>query len=108
MVIKDIPREQADKLISAIAELRPKMSIKIASEDTALYLLGLSGSVLCSVIIEDTENAITDLVDEVYQMEVDAYNFSERELCEKGTREQQRQFERRYAKYAIIAEYLDN
>ena len=108
MILKDIPKDHAEKLLSAIAALRPAMKVRIVAEDTTLYRLGLSQSVLCSLAVDENDEAIKELVDEVYQMEVDAYNFSENELRDKETVKWQKKLERRYSRYAIIVAYLDN
>ncbi len=106
MLIKDIPKDHAEKLISAIGDLRPEMIVRIVAEDYALYQLGLIQYVPCSVEIEASEDEITELADEVLQMEIDAWNFDDRELKNPEIAKQQKELENRYRKYAIIHGYL--
>lgn len=106
MQIDYIPKDHAEKLISTIIELRPSMKIRIQAEDTALFMLGLSKSILCSVVIDENEDSILSLIDEVYQMEVDAFNFDEKELVNTEYAKCQQILEQKYLKYAIILEYL--
>ena len=101
MLIKDIPKNHAEKLISAIAELRPEMSVSIVAEDYSLYQLGLIQYIPCLVEIEASEDEITKLADEVLQMEIDAWNFDDRELKNPEISKQQKELNDRYRKYAI-------
>lgn len=106
MLLKDIPKIHAEKLISAIADLRPDMSVRIVAEDDALYQLGLIQYIPCSVEIEASEEEIAELVDDVLQMETDAWNFDERERKDPGIAKLQKELEKRYQKYEIIERYL--
>ncbi|MBR0508814.1 MAG: hypothetical protein IJJ85_01720 [Clostridia bacterium] len=106
MLIKDIPTENAKRLISAIEDLRPGMNVKVIAEDTALFDLGHSHFIPCSIEIEATEEEIDALVDEVYQMEADAWNFDEKEMINPDIAKLQRELEEKYKKYAIIVIYL--
>ena len=93
MLIKDIPNDHAEKLISAIGDLRPEMIVRVVAEDYALYQLGLIQYVPCSVEIEASEDEITELADEVLQMEIDAWNFDDRELKNPEIAKQQKELE---------------
>lgn len=106
MQINDIPKEQMEKLVAAIADLRPEMRIRIIAEDIALYQLGLTPSVPCSIEIDATSEEIEDLLKEVQEMEIDAWNFDDRDLENPEIAKIQKELQDRYSKYEIIEAYL--
>lgn len=107
MLVKDIPKDDAEKLIAAIADLRPDMSVRIIAEDDALCQLGLVQYMPCSAEVDAADEEIEELVEEVYQMEIDAWNFDDRELKKSEITKRQKELEDRYSKYAIIIGYLE-
>ena len=106
MIIYDIPKDRARKLIAAIADLRPNLSVNITTEDTTLYNLGLVDFIPCSVEIQATEEEIDDLVEDVFQMEADAYNFDDQELKNPAVAKLQKELEIKYRKHSIIVACL--
>ena len=100
MLIKDIPKSQAIKLQDAIKELRPAMQVSVVAEDTALYQLGLVTEVPVTIEIIAAEAEVDELVDEVDQMEVDAFNYTDE------MKPSNRDALKRYERYAIIEAYL--
>lgn len=106
MQIKDIPKEHMDKLISAIADLRPAMHIRVISEDTALYQLGFVQYVPCLIEIDASDEEIEELVEEVQQMEIDAWNFDEHDLKKPEVAKLHKELKNKYYRYAIIEGYL--
>lgn len=107
MLLKDIPLEYANNMISALADLRPDMITRIVSIDHALFQLGLVSYVPCTLEIEASEDKIRELVDEVYQMEIDAYNYDNQDLKNPERAKQQKKNEDRYERYAIILNLVE-
>lgn len=106
MQFKDIPKERMELLLSAIADLRPNMPVRIIAEDIVLYQLGLVQYVPCTIEICASDEDIEELVEEVQDMEIDALNFTDESLKKPEIAKLQKQLEDRYAKYAIIDAYL--
>lgn len=108
MLIKDMPKDRVNELISAISDLRPKMRVSVIAEDYALYQMGLIQYIPCTVEVEASEEEIFELLDEVEQMEIDSYNFDNNELNKSEVKKLQRRLLDRYSKYAVIEAYLVN
>lgn len=106
MQIKDIPKEHAEKLLSAIADLRPDFRARIVAEDPALYKLGLVQYVPCTIEIDALDEEIEVLIEDVQQMEIDAWNFSDQDLKNPEIAKIHKELEAKYSKYAIIEGYL--
>lgn len=106
MLLKDVPKVNAVKLIDAIRELNPKIKANITVEDKALYDLGFSEDILCIVEIIATKKEINDLLEEVYDMEIAAYNYTDEMLKDPYYIKQQKELEKQYMKYGIIEDYL--
>lgn len=106
MLVKDIPKDMAEQLIKAITDLRPDMKAEIIVEDFNLYKLGFTTYIPCTVSVDATDDEILDLLDEVEQMEIDAWNFSDSELKDPEIAKEQRELEARYARYAVIEGWL--
>ena len=102
MLLKDIPKESAERLISALADLRPGMAVRIVVVDYALHDLGFVPYVPCSVEVEATENEIFDLLDEIEQMEIDYLIFEDRNLKSPEAAKRLKELKDRYSKYSII------
>ena len=98
MQLKDIPKEVAVDLIERTKELRPDMDIRIVMEDTALQQLGFADQAPCIVEVISTPWEIDRLVEEVDEMEVDAF------IDEDAPN--QKELERRWRRYSIIEYYL--
>ena len=105
MIIKDIPKPDADRLAKGIYDLRPEWKLSIMADDI-IRQIGLSPETICSIQIEAAEEEIDALVDEIDQMEIDAYNFSDESLRNPTAAKRQAELESRYGKYAIIEHYL--
>ena len=69
MLIKDMPKDRVNELISAISDLRPKMRVSVIAEDYALYQMGLIQYIPYTVEVEASEDEIFELLDEVEQPE---------------------------------------
>ena len=108
MLLKDIKKDQAEKLITAISDLRPDIRIRIVAEDEMLFKLGFTQYLTCSVDIDMSEEAVSELVEEVQQMEIDAYNYDERKLKDPVYEKGHKELMEKYEKYAVILGYLES
>ncbi len=104
--LKDIPKEHMEKLLSAVADLRPDFRVRVVAEDPVLYKLGFVQYVPCTVEIDASDEEIRELLIEVYQMEAEAWGFDDRDLKKPEIAKIQKELEERYSKYAIIDGYL--
>ena len=106
MLLRDMPKNIAVELIDRTKELRPGMKISIIQEDTNLQRLGFAEQAPCIVEIISSPWEIDQLVEEVDNMEVDAFIYSEEELRNPANRKRQRADEEKWHKYSIIELYL--
>ena len=62
------------KLKKCIEELIPDINVNLITTDPALYELGFSKEIMCTIDIEATDDQIEELKDICYQFEIDAFN----------------------------------
>lgn len=62
------------KLKKGIGELMPDINVNLITKDTALYELGFSKEIMCTIDIEAADEQIEELKDLCYQFEIDAFN----------------------------------
>ncbi|MCQ2015093.1 hypothetical protein [Clostridium butyricum] len=62
------------RLKKGIGNLIPDINVNLIIKDTALYKLGFSKEIMCTIDIEATDDQIEELRDICYQFEIDAFN----------------------------------
>ncbi len=73
MIIENIFKADAKKLMNLLLELRPSWNIQVIEGDVNLYKLGFVKDIPCSVRIDITDEDAEGLLEELYDMETDAY-----------------------------------
>lgn len=77
MIIDDIPKSLAEEYKLLLSELKPNWKVEIVSEDCNLYKLGFVDEILCSLNLDVSEDAISELYDEIIDMEVSVYQYED-------------------------------
>lgn len=116
MIIENIPKSLAELYKSLLSELKPNWKVEIIDEDYNLYKLGFSDEIPCSLNLDVSAEDITELHDEIIDMEVSVYlyedllyknplNMNEQEKIEyKELKEREKEYEK-YAPLETIPSY---
>lgn len=116
MKIKDVFKEEAQKIQLLLQELRPDWEVSLIEEDVNLFRLGFVKDIPCSLSINAPEEDIEALLDEIYDMETDAYineeiierEFSNMIIEEKLMRNEVIRALEKYRRYQVLEGYLVN
>lgn len=108
MLYKDMPKATAERIIAALQELHPEVTARIVDEDPALFKLGLIEDIPCQLELGLTQEEAERLYDEIISMEIDAYNYTDKDLRDPVKRRQQKEYEHRYLRFAFLEPYLFN
>ena len=115
MVIKNIPKSEAEKYRLLLSELRPEWRTEIIAEDYNLYKLGLIDEIPCFLNIEASYEQLIELHMDIMDMEIAVYH-NEDLKCKSPvnmTPEEKREYnlwkeaESEYKSYASIASIVD-
>ena len=74
MVIKNIPKSEAEKYRLLLSELRPGWRTEIIAEDYNLYKLGLIDEIPCFLNIEASYEQLIELHMDIMDMEIAVYH----------------------------------
>ncbi len=114
MIIENIFKRDADKLMNLLFDLRPGWNVQVMEGDVNLFKLGFVNDIPCSVQIDITEEDAEELREELYDMETDAYIHEElldipmSKLSDKEKEQQcmAKQDLDRYQKYSWLERYF--
>ena len=113
----DVDKEKAEKFKELLIELRPNIKVNICDGDVNLYYLGFIDYFPCYIEIDMKEDEITDLLEELNDMEICAYNYDDKILYssmwqlneeEKQIKKQAENDMKRYDKYAPLQGFFQN
>lgn len=111
MKIIDIDKKYAEECKQLLFELRPNVKVNILDGDVNLYKLGFIDYYPCVLEIYMSEEEIDDLMDEILDMEINAFNIDERLLLkdsweltdeEKIMKKSAKKYMKRYERYAPL------
>lgn len=77
MIIQNIPLSLAELYKSLLMEFKPDWDVAIIEEDYNLYKLGFVKEIPCSLELSITREQISELYDEITDMEADVYGYEE-------------------------------
>lgn len=110
VIIDNMPKAEAELYTSLLSELRPSWKVEIINEDYNLYKLGFADEVLCSLKLDVSREEISELNDEIVDMEIGVYlyedllykNLSEMSSEEKRKYRDLKKCEKEYNRYAPL------
>lgn len=73
MIIKNISKSSSELYKSLLSELKLNWDVKIDVEDYNLYKLGFVDEIPCSISFNISNKQMTELYDEIIDMEVSVY-----------------------------------
>ena len=106
MIYKDLPKSYASRIIAALNELHPEIQATILSEDRMLYQLGFARDVPCTLELRITAEQAETIWHEVNSLESDAYGYSNEQMKDPYFRQQQKEREAYYRKFALLEELM--
>ena len=110
----NLQKADAEKYLVLIKELCPECEIKIINEDINLYQLGLVEDVPCTLQIGLSRNELENLLEQINDMEVDAYSneeildkpYNQLTIEEKEMRKSVENSIKEYGRYQCIKMFL--
>lgn len=108
MIIQNIPQSLAELYKSLLMGLKPDWRVSIIEEDYNLYKLGFVEEVPCSLQLKVTREQISELYDEITDMEMGVYAYEDLLMkppyvLSKEERELQKEIEIREKEYTKFA-----
>ena len=70
----EISLDKYEKLKQCLSEIHPEIAVTLVSFDYALASMGFAEQPPCTVDVDLTEEGCRELLDELMQYEIDAYN----------------------------------
>ena len=110
MIIPNVTKSDAQLYKSLLSEFKPEWQVEIIEEDYNLYKLGFSRDTPCSLQLEITRMQISELHDEIMDMETEVYMYEDilEKPYENLSKEEQalkkeiEQLEKKYTKFAPL------
>ncbi len=109
MIKIPIYKENAEKYKELLIELRPNVNVSFCDGDVNLYYLGFIDYFPCYIVIDMSDSEMIDLLEELFDMEISAYNYDDKILyssCSKLNDEERKikkQAEENMKKYTKFA-----
>lgn len=100
LLVKNSDRVTCETIQERLSELHPEYKTEIANCDLNLELLGFCKSAPCDLFLDISDDDFLNLLDELMQIEVDAYNIDEDEPDERSP-----QFQK-YKRYSWIYDVI--